>query len=130
MKVRLRDKSGVRLYRYVVEDVDRHGNVRIYFKRKKGQPKIRLTEIPGTDAFDAEYQRAFRGEIKPPNQHTAVRPETLRWLCEKHYASAQFQSLAPGTRKDRPQEPRKDLSARRRFPLPADGVAACGEATR
>jgi len=101
MKVRLRDKSGVRLYRYVVEDVDRHGNVRIYFKRKKGQPKIRLTEIPGTVAFDAEYQRAFRGEIKPPNQHTAVKPETLRWLCEKHYASAQFQSLAPGTRKDR-----------------------------
>ena len=63
MKVRLRDKSGIRLYRYVVEDVDRHGNVRIYFRRK-GQPKIRFTEMPGTAAFDAEYQRAFSGELK------------------------------------------------------------------
>ena len=34
-------KSGTRLYRFVVEDIDRHGNVRIYFRRK-GQPKIRL----------------------------------------------------------------------------------------
>ena len=33
MKVRLRDKSGSRLYRYLVEDVDRRGNVRIYFRR-------------------------------------------------------------------------------------------------
>ena len=46
MKVRLRDRSGIRLYRYVAEDVDRHGNVRIYFRRK-GQRKIRLTEVPG-----------------------------------------------------------------------------------
>ena len=52
MKVRLRDKSGIRLYRYIVEDVDRHGNVRIYFRRT-GQPKIRLRERPGTEAFDA-----------------------------------------------------------------------------
>jgi hypothetical protein len=53
MKVRLHDKSGIRLYRFLVEDVDRHGNLRIYFRRK-GQPKIRLTEMPGTAAFDAE----------------------------------------------------------------------------
>jgi hypothetical protein len=51
MRVRLRDRSSIRLYRYLVEDVDRHGNVRIYFRRK-GQPKIRLREVPGTNAFD------------------------------------------------------------------------------
>ena len=45
MKVQLRDKSGIRLYRFVVEDVDRHGNVRIYFRRK-GQPKIRSPRCP------------------------------------------------------------------------------------
>ena len=61
MQVRLRDRSGLRLYRFLVEDVDRHGNVRIYFRRK-GQPKIRLRELPGTAAFDEEYQRAFSGE--------------------------------------------------------------------
>ena len=34
MKVSLRDKSGIRLYRFLVEDIDRHGNVRVYFRRK------------------------------------------------------------------------------------------------
>ena len=102
MKVRLRDNSGIRDYRFLVEDVDRHGNVRIYFRRK-GQPKIRLTEMPGTPAFDAEYQRAFSGELKSPSasRHIAAMPQTMRWLCEQYYASATFQSLAPSTRKVR-----------------------------
>jgi integrase len=101
MKVRLRDRSGIRLYRYVAEDIDRHGNVRTYFRRK-GQRKIRLTEVPGTVTFDAEYQRAFSGALKPPtNQHSAAMPGTMRWLCEQYYVSAAFQSLASSTRKVR-----------------------------
>jgi len=102
MKVRLRDKSGIRVYRYLVEDVDRHGNVRIYFRRK-GKPKIRLRGMPGTNAFDEEYQRAFRGEAKPPspNQRTPAMPGTMRWLCQQYYVSAKFQSLAESTRKVR-----------------------------
>ena len=102
MQVRLRDKSGTRFYRFLVEDVDRHGYVRIYFRRK-GQPKIRLRERSGTDAFDAEYQRVFRGELKPPkaSQHTHAMQGTMRWLCEQYYASAGFQSLAESTRKVR-----------------------------
>ena len=99
MQVRLRDKTGIRVYRLVVEDVDRHGNVRIYFRRN-GQRKIRLTETPGTDAFDQEYQRAFHGEAKvaPARGHGAAMPGTMRWLCEQYYASAAFQSLAASTR--------------------------------
>jgi integrase len=102
MQVRLRDKTGIRLYRFLVEDVDRHGNMRIYFRRK-GQPKIRLREMPGTEPFDTEYQRAFRGELRPPSadQHTPAAPGTMRWLCEQYYASAAFQSLAASTRKVR-----------------------------
>jgi hypothetical protein len=94
MKVRLRDKSGTRVYRFLVEDVDRHGNVRVYFRRK-GQRKIRLCETPGTDAFDQEYQRAFRGETKaaPARGNDAVMPGTMRWLCQQYYGSAAFQSL-------------------------------------
>src|SRR5690348_571923 len=89
MKVRLHDKSGFRSYRYVVEDVDRHGNVRVYFRRK-GQPKVRLCERPGTDAFDREYQRAFKGEIKGSlaSRNTQWLPGTLHWLCQQYYASA------------------------------------------
>src|SRR5215469_13435350 len=102
MQVRLRDQSGTRLYRFVVEDVDRHGNVRVYFRRK-GKPKIRLIETPGTDAFAKEYQRAFRGEVKPApaGGNTPAIPGTMRWLCEQYYASAAFQSLAESTRKVR-----------------------------
>src|SRR5262249_55445041 len=98
----LRDKSGIRLYRFAVEDVDRHGNVRVYLRRK-GQPKIRLRELPGTAAFDAEYQRAFSGKLKPPStdQHTVVVPGTMSWLCAQYYASPKFQSLAASTRKVR-----------------------------
>jgi integrase len=102
MKVRFRDKSGIRVYRFLVEDVDRHGKVRIYFRRK-GLPKIRLSEMPGTDAFDEEYRRAFRGEVKPPaaSQHAPAMPGTMRWLCAQYYASAKFQSLAESTREVR-----------------------------
>src|SRR5580693_3257935 len=102
MKVSLRDKSGTRLYRFVVEDIDRHGNVRVYFRRK-GQRKIRLFEMPGTPAFDAEYQRAFNGEVKLPSasQHTVWMQGTLGWLCQQYYASAVFQALDKSTRKTR-----------------------------
>jgi hypothetical protein len=100
MEVHLRDKSGIRLYRFLVEDVDRYGNIRIYFRRK-GKPKIRLRETPGTDAFDKEYQRAFRSELIPPsaNQRSVAVPGTMRWLCEQYFVSAPFQLLAPSTRK-------------------------------
>src|SRR5215471_9506076 len=102
MKVRLRDKSGIRHYRYLVEDVDRHGNVRVYFRRK-GRPKIRLFEIPGTPEFEAEYQRAFSDELKPrpASPNTPAVPGTMRWLCEQYWASAKFQSLAESTRRVR-----------------------------
>ena len=101
MKVRLRDNSGIRIYRYVFEDVDRHGKIRIYFRRK-GRSKIVLKETPGTAAFEAEYQRAFRGVSQPPSPtRTSAQPATMRWLCEQYYASAKYQSLAPSTRKVR-----------------------------
>jgi hypothetical protein len=60
--VGVRDNTGTRTYRYLVEDVDRHGKVRIYFRRK-GQAKVVLSETPGTPQFGAEYQRVFRGEL-------------------------------------------------------------------
>jgi integrase len=101
MKVRLRDHSGSRIYRYIFQDFDRHGNLRTYFRRK-GQPKVRLTEAPGTAAFEAEYQRAFRGFSQSPSATRAAAAQgTLRWLCEQYYASAKFRSLAESTRKVR-----------------------------
>lgn len=103
MKLRLRDGTGSREYRHLIEDADRHGNVRIYFRRK-GQPKIRLTSAPGTPEFDAEYLRAFtRAEtaVRPAEAAPPGQSGTLRWLCSEHFASAGFQELGPATRKAR-----------------------------
>lgn len=40
-----------------VEDRDRHGNTRIYF-RTKGQPKVRLRGTPWTPEFMTAYEAA------------------------------------------------------------------------
>ena len=103
MKISLRDGSGARSFKFVVEDVDRHGNVRIYFRRK-GEAKVRLVETPGSAAFEAEYQRAFRGEpvaIPIAAGRVPAAPETMRWLCVQYYTSAAFLGLGESTRKTR-----------------------------
>jgi integrase len=104
MQTRMRDGSGTRHYKYTLESMDRHGNVRVYFQRRKGDPRIRLRERPGTPEFDREYQRAFFGEMgiaaRPADRKAA--PDTLRWLCEQYYASAPFlNGLDPKTTRPR-----------------------------
>lgn len=102
MKVRLRDGSGERHYKCLWADVDRHGNVRIYFVRGD-RPKIRLREAPGTPAFDEEYRQAFQGlaTLSQPAPRRAA-PETLQWLCQQYYASPAFQkALGDSTRRMR-----------------------------
>ena len=45
--------------KYLVEDVDRHGNVRIYFRRK-GHAKIRLKGSPGQQSSKPHTPRRLR----------------------------------------------------------------------
>lgn len=97
MKTRMRDGTGHRHYRYLYEDTDRHGNVRIYYRRK-GQPKIRISAIPGTVQFDTEYQLAFRGETTTVGKHGPATPATFRWLAEQYYQSTAFKRLDDRTR--------------------------------
>lgn len=101
MKIRLRDGTGSRQYKHLVEDADRHGNVRVYFRRK-GQPKVRITAAPGTPEFEREYLRAFNRQPLPATA-TPADPDngTLRWLCARYFASAVYQELGPATRKAR-----------------------------
>lgn len=44
--------------KYVCQDQDRYGNVRVYFRRP-GERKIRLRASPGEAAFDEQYQAAM-----------------------------------------------------------------------
>lgn len=83
--------------KYVVEDVDRHGNVRIYLR--KGGKKARLHAPIGTPEFLAEYRRAIsdiesraEGKSRPANQGS------LRWLIERYFESAEFRRLDARTK--------------------------------
>lgn len=88
---------------YISEDMDRHGNVRIYYRRK-GKRKIRLREPVGSPEFFEEYKAARAGNIAPASKASrAERPKagTMHWLCVQYYKSAEFKLLDPRTRKVR-----------------------------
>jgi integrase len=82
--------------KYVVEDTDRHGNVRLYYRRP-GFPKIRLPGPLGSPAFLAAY-RAAESDAKNPVSQTAekakpAKPGSIRWLCIHYFQSAMFNEL-------------------------------------
>lgn len=91
MKIRLK---------YVVEDTDRHGNVRLYF-RKAGQPKIRLPSPVGSSDFMAAYKAAMSPSVlvqnAKPQKGGALLPGSIRWLCAEYFKSALFRELDPRT---------------------------------
>jgi integrase len=97
----MKDGSGEREYRFISEDLDRHGNMRIYF-RQPGRAKIRLREIPGTQEFDREYREALAGKLKSAaSADRRAAPGTSKWLCERYYESAEFKGLDASTRRVR-----------------------------
>ena len=82
-----------RRWKFVVQDRDRHGNVRTYL-RVPGRPKVRLHEQPGTDAFEAEYRGALHAKPAPPKPEVgAVAPGSVDALCVAYYRSAAFRRL-------------------------------------
>lgn len=101
-KFRLADGSGEITLKHIIEDTDRHGNVRVYF-RKRGWPKVRLLEKPGSEAFLVEYRRAAAGEAPKVKQMLSVRPtgDTLAWLLLRYFESAEFKRLNASTQRVR-----------------------------
>jgi integrase len=85
--------------RYLVEDMDRHGNVRLYVRRS-GR-KVRLRAEPGTPEFLAEYDAAVKGIERPEPIEAPAARDSLRWLVERYYQSAEFTQLEDSTRKVR-----------------------------
>jgi integrase len=78
--------------RHVIFDPDRHGTPRWYF-RKKGGPKKRLTGLPGSEEFMADYKDALAGRATVRERVVAVpvvaavKADTLRWLCGRYVAN-------------------------------------------
>ena len=65
---------------YVVEDVDRHGNVRVYF-RKRGCKKIHLPNKIGTSEFWTAYNNAASNKLpvaQSPVRAGQSKPGTMR----------------------------------------------------
>jgi len=86
--------------KYVAEDMDRHGNVRLYF-RKRGQRKIRLPGPIGSPEFWEKYRKVAEGNfpavaISPILEKTNA-SGTFEWLCEEYYRSAAFKGLGSRT---------------------------------
>src|SRR5579883_3076739 len=106
VRIRFADGSGKAELKFLVEDVDRHGNVRVYFRRK-GQPKIRLNKPPGSEEFMKEYRALLAGTMEPVRGAKAGRQpaakSSLRWLIESYCASAEFKRLDDRTRHVRRQ---------------------------
>ena len=81
-----------------IEDVHRHGNIRIYY-RAKGRPKVRLRATPWTPEFMSEYDAAKGIEaVVAASRSRAVIPGTWRWLCVRYFTEcAEYKRLDPRT---------------------------------
>lgn len=87
-------------FRYVFEDVDRHGNVRVYFWRRPG-PKIRIREPIGTPAFATRYHELLDSAPDMHQVAPALAPGTFSWLVNRYTHSADLAALDAATRRNR-----------------------------
>lgn len=82
MRIILKDGSGSADLKYLMSDIDRHGNVRLYFRRK-GHAKIRLEQPIGTEAFMAEYKAALaktQPVVRSVAEKKPAKEDTFRWM--------------------------------------------------
>jgi integrase len=88
-----------------IEDRDRHGNFRIYYRRK-GFRKVRLHGTPWTPEFMVEYAAAKK-IAAPAKQGVLARPmlpNTWSWLCLRYFADCtEYKLLDPRTQHVRRQ---------------------------
>jgi len=117
-------------HKYVIEDRT-DGVLRFYFRRK-GQPKVRLPGVPGTDEFNRAYYGALTGGVTTPVTGALLSSKgTLRWLCEQYFASADYKRLNEKTKRVRRQiletcweEPVKPGSSKQFGDIPLPVVTA------
>jgi integrase/recombinase XerD len=83
-------------FRYLVEDVDRYGNIRLYV-RVPGRQKVRIRAPFGTDEFITAYNVAVSDHVLRPRQTEESKPGSFRWLCVQYYTSPTFGRLDPAT---------------------------------
>ena len=90
--------------KFIARDRDRHGNVRLYY-RKDGR-KIRLRGPESSPEFLEDYRLASIGQLEPKasRKSKTVRPaDTICDLVEQYYRSAAYLGLEQRTRRVRRQ---------------------------
>jgi len=83
--------------RYVNEFIDRYGNVRRYFRRRRGGRPVPLPGLPGSIEFMAAYQAALAGMPPPPPSSKHVIRGSLAEIAAGYFRSAGFQNLSPSS---------------------------------
>ena len=89
--------------RYVEEFPDRHGHVRRYFRRRRGDKRIPLPGEPGSREFMDAYNSAIAGPREPIGIDLND-PRSLAAAVGLYLASETFASLAKDTRAMRRRE--------------------------
>jgi len=86
--------------KYVYEDVDRHGNVRVYFWRGRGHRKVRCREAIGTPGFQIAYEEFLGSKVSPAPEARkgGILHGSFRWLSVRYLESPEFRQLEGSTR--------------------------------
>jgi integrase len=105
------DLIDISISKYLYEDPDRHGNMRLYFRQRipgsNRYRKVRLRETPGTPQFLEEFGAALAGRPYGDAKNRPVPPpkivaNSLRWLIQEYYKrSVTFKSYDEETKKVR-----------------------------
>lgn len=82
---------------FVTRERSRHGKLKFYFRRGKGQ----RTRLPAIDApgFDDEYQAALAGA--PVVKRKVSTANSLAWLIERYRETSVYMGLSIATRRQR-----------------------------
>ena len=75
--------------KHVVRDADRRGNDRYYF-RVKGQKKVRLPGVPGSQEFMEAYQDSLNCSTHNSSDLNRVSEGSFAWLCHTYFNSTTF----------------------------------------
>jgi integrase len=77
---------------------DRHGKIRVYFRKAKG-PRISLPASVGSDEFNAAYHAALSGETAPARErYMRAAPGTIAALIVSYKMSAGYIGLGETTK--------------------------------
>src|SRR5437879_1370645 len=77
---------------------DRHGKIRVYFRKDKG-PRLPLPDAIGSDHFNAAYEAALLGQPAPVrDRFVRVKPGTMAALVVSYMKSAEYIGLRQTTK--------------------------------